>query len=187
MEHETAPKRLDIRALALAGQTLSGSDSLLNYERLVQELRGLEPENAMQTGVLWSVRGESRVGASGAEEPRLLLSVSARLPLVCQRCMGPVDVPVELAQRYRFVATEAIAEAEDDESEEDLLVISREFDLAGLIEDELLMAVPIVPRHETCPVAVAMQVADEAFDDVAGERPNPFAGLKGLMQTRKPG
>ncbi|MFM6992805.1 MAG: YceD family protein [Rhodoferax sp.] len=187
MEHETAPKRLDIKALALAGQTLSGSDLLLNYERLKQELRGLEPESSTQMAVQWSARGEFRSGSSGAGEPWLHLSVSARLPLVCQRCMGPVDVHVELAQRYRFVATEAIAEAEDDEAEEDLLVISREFDLAGLIEDELLMAVPIVPRHDTCPVAVPMQVADEAFDDAAGERPNPFAGLKGLVQTRKPG
>lgn len=101
--------------------------------------------------------------------------------------MGPVDVPVELQQRYRFVATEAVAEAQDDESDEDLLVISREFDLADLIEDELLMAIPIVPKHEICPVKVPMQTADEAFDEVAGERPNPFAGLKGLVKTRKAG
>ncbi len=185
MDFEAAPQRLDIKALALAGQSLSGTDSLLNYERLTQELRGLEPDFARQNGIAWSVSGETRLGPSGAQEPWLHLGVSARLPLVCQRCMGPVDVPVELAQDYRFVATEEMAEAQDDDSEEDVLAISREFNIAELIEDELLMALPIVPKHDTCPVAVAMKVADEAFDDGPGDKPNPFAGLKGLMQTRK--
>ena len=36
-------------------------------------------------------------------------------------------------------------------SEEDLLALSREFDLHELIEDELLMALPVVPKHDECP------------------------------------
>jgi uncharacterized metal-binding protein YceD (DUF177 family) len=69
----------------------------------------------------------------------------------CQRCLTPVDVPLAVERSFRFVADEATAEALDDESEEDLLALSREFDLRELIEDELLMALPVVPRHDECP------------------------------------
>jgi uncharacterized protein len=60
----------------------------------------------------------------------------------CQRCLTPVDVPLDVERSFRFVADEATAEALDDECDEDLLALSREFDLRELIEDELLMACP---------------------------------------------
>jgi len=47
---------------------------------------------------------------------------------------------------FRFVPDEATAMAEDDEAEEDLLVLSGEFDLLALVEDELLMDLPLVPN-----------------------------------------
>lgn len=42
-----------------------------------------------------------------------------------------------------------------------MLVLSREFDLHALIEDELLMALPMVPMHEHCPEAVPMESESE--------------------------
>jgi uncharacterized protein len=33
------------------------------------------------------------------------------------------------------------------------------------VEDELLMALPYIPRHESCPVQVKMEVADPGFED----------------------
>ena len=68
----------------------------------------------------------------------------------------------------------------DDDTEEDLLALSREFDLHGLIEDELLMSLPVVPRHGVCPEPVPMKVADEDFEAASAEKPNPFAALAGL-------
>lgn len=53
---------------------------------------------------------------------------------------------------FRFVPDEETAELEDDDSDEDVLALSSEFNLLELIEDELLMEVPVVPRHEVCPV-----------------------------------
>ena len=61
----------------------------------------------------------------------------------------PVDVPLDVERSFRFVADEATAEALDEECDEDLLALGREFDLRELIEDELLMALPVVPRHES--------------------------------------
>jgi uncharacterized protein len=182
MKQELAPKRVDVKAMALAGQQFEGVESLSNYERLTQDLRDLEPDSVLN----WAAQFETRTGATGAAEPWLKLTLETQFPLVCQRCLGPVDLPVSLAREFRFVATEAIAEDQDDDSEEDLLVQARDFDLAGLIEDELVMALPLIPRHETCPTAVPMSAADLDFE-ASNEKPNPFAGLSGMLNGKHDG
>jgi uncharacterized protein len=176
MKQELAPKRVDVKAAALARQHFSAAEALLNYERLTQDLRDFGAESVLN----WTGQFETRTGATGAAEPWLNLTLETRFPLVCQRCLGPVDLPVQLAREFRFVATEAIAEEQDDDCEEDLLVQARDFDLAGLIEDELVMALPLIPRHDTCPTAVPMSAADLDFE-ASNEKPNPFAGLSGLI------
>ena len=69
-----------------------------------------------------------------------------------------------------------------DRSEEDVLVLSREFNLLELVEDELLMSVPPVPKHEECPAPVKLQAADADFVDAPVEKPNPFAVLQQLKK-----
>ena len=59
---------------------------------------------------------------------------------------------------------------------------SRQFNLAGLIEDELLMALPLVPRHEVCPPGLKMAVADPNFDAQEPEKAHPFAALAKLRR-----
>jgi uncharacterized protein len=86
---------------------------------------------------------------------------------------------VSAERSFRFVADEATAAALDDESEEDFLVISRDFDALALVEDELILALPLVPLHEVCPEVLPMSVADPEFE-AASERPNPFGVLAGL-------
>lgn len=174
MEHKHPPK-LDVRHAATSQWLMEGHDSLSSYERLMQETQGLASENALH----WTARVEVRPDLAGQSAHWLYLTVATTLPQICQRCLGPVEVAVQVAREFRFVESEAVAEQQDDESEEDLLVISREFDLAALMEDEVLMALPLVPRHETCPVNVKMVAADEDFEAPA-EKPNPFAVLAQL-------
>ena len=184
MTKEYSPDRLDVKAFVQAGATLTGHDSLLKYERLAQEAQGLHPD----LHVAWQARGELRHVASkgneAGEQQWLHLTVQCSVPLLCQRCLTPVDVLLEVERSFRFVADEATAEALDDESEEDLLAISREFDLRELIEDELLMALPVVPVHDECPVPVIMASSDEDFEAVTEEKPNPFAALATLRMPK---
>ena len=99
----------------------------------------------------------------------------------CQRCLGPVCAELQVDRAFRFVADEATAIAEDVETEEDLLVLTRHLDLAELVEDELLLALPLVPRHDVCPdpLPLTSSPADEAAED-AEVPPHPFAALAGL-------
>lgn len=180
MTKEHSPDRLDVKAFVQAGATLTGHDSLLKYQRLAEEAQGLHPDLYVD----WQAHGELRHVDGGGEAQWMHLQVQCAVPLLCQRCLGPVDAPLEVDRWFRFVADEATAEALDDEAEEDLLAISREFDLRALIEDELLMALPVVPAHDVCPTRVPMAFSDEAFEAANDEKPNPFAALAGL-QTPK--
>ena len=182
MTKDHSPNQLDIKAFVQAGTRLTGHDSLLKYKRLAEEAQGLHPDLYVD----WQATGELRAVGSEAGQPWLHLQAQATLPMVCQRCMGPVDMPVEVDRSFRFVADEATAEAQDDDAEEDLLAMSREFDLHALIEDELLMDLPVVARHDECPVAVTMESSSEDFDAAEEEKPNPFDALSNF-KADKPG
>ena len=68
-----------------------------------------------------------------------------------------------------------------DDSEDDVLALTRALDLRELVEDELLLALPIVPRHEVCPEPLP-QPADDAAP--AEPAPHPFAALAALKRTK---
>ncbi len=178
MKHEFAPRTVHIAAFAKDGARQVGSETLAHFHRLMEETAGLGGE----TPVDYAVQGHVQTDAAGADEPWIALSASTSLMLTCQRCLGPVDVPVAFDRKFRFVATEELAAVEDEESEEDVLVLSKSFNLLELIEDELLMSMPPAPKHEVCPKRVKLQAADPDFVDEPTEKPNPFAVLQQLKK-----
>lgn len=182
LKNEWDADHLDVRAFARAAGELAGRDALRRYERLMAETQG----RGGDLPVAWRASGELQAVPGAADQVWLTLSVEAVLPLVCQRCLGPVEMPVNVQRRFRFVADEATAEAEDDEAEEDVLVLSRAFDLRGLVEDEVLMALPLVPRHEACPTEVTLSATDADFEQAEDDKPNPFAALAGLRGKGEP-
>lgn len=180
MRKEFVATQLDVLAFAQDGAQLSGADALRQFSRLQAEA----PQAGDTRTVRWTARGEQRAVRGAATQIWLHLQAQVVLPLTCQRCLGPVDVTVQVDRSFRFVADEATAEAEDDEAEEDLLAVSRSFDLQGLIEDELLMEMPVVPRHAQCPADVKLAVADPEFEAQQAAKPNPFAVLHQLKTDK---
>lgn len=179
MKKEFVARKLDVRAFAEAGAELAGQDKVAQHPRLLDETAGQGGEQPVH----WTAQGELRNPGHVQPQVWLRLRAQATLPLTCQRCLLPVDVPVEVDRLFRFVADEATAAAEDDEAEEDLLALSRSFDLVELVEDELLMALPVAPMHEACPEAVPMSAADPDFEAGSG-RENPFAQLAKLKDGK---
>ena len=170
-----------MQAFAREGVPLIETTSLQNLERLANEAQALEPDSTIN----WQASAELRSGSGAEDDVWLHLTAKTSVPLTCQRCMVTVATPLEVDQWYRFVATEDIAMAEDDESEEDLLVMAPQFDLLAVLEDELLMALPLVPMHDECPVAPVMQAGEEALAKEAvekDEKPHPFALLAQLKK-----
>jgi uncharacterized protein len=172
MPKEFNAHRLDVSTFAEDGAELSGTSTLGAHPRLLAETQ----DRGAHQPLTWTARGELRNPRHVHPEVWLHLDAEVVMPLTCQRCLAPVDTPVRVDRSFRFVADEATAEAEDDEADEDLLVLSRQFDLLGLLEDEVLLAMPLVPRHEQCPEPVTLATADpEALQEAP--RPHPFAVL----------
>lgn len=175
------PRRLDVAAfVGVAGQ-LSGQLALGELPRLAEEAQG----DVSGLEVVWQVQGGERAAGDGGLRPCLHVQADVTLPLSCQRCLEPVQVALEVDQHLLFARDEASAEALAEVSEDDVLAMSSELDLIALIEDELLLAMPLVPRHGRCPHPVKMSVQDADFDAAEDEKPHPFAALAELKQRKQ--
>jgi len=171
------PRHLDVAAFTLAGAQLQGSWPLSEMPRLMQDAQqGSNPAADVQ----WAVQGERK--AVAGEDGRVLLHLraGAAVQLVCQRCLQPVAVPLQVHTMLRFVRDESMAEKLDEDSEEDVLALSATLDLHELVEDELILALPVVPRHASCPQPLPMSAGTEA--DAATDQ--PFAGLASMLRDR---
>lgn len=176
MEKKLDPSHLDIVAFARDGANLQGQSLLSALPRLLDE----QFAGDLQAGqVLWRLAGRVVPQSGGADQIWLDLQASVDLPMQCQRCLTPVLEMVEAERSFRFVADETTAAALDDEAEEDILVISRDFDALALIEDELILSLPLVPLHEVCPKVMPMSAVDPEFE-AESAKPNPFGVLAGL-------
>lgn len=169
------PQRLDVAAACAEGLSLSGEWPLAALDRLAD---GEVPAGA-GASVAWAARFEQRPVAGAGPQRWLWLRASAQVRRECQRCLRPVALRLVVDRWVRFVDDEATAAALDADSDDDVLVASRQFDLQALVEDELLLAFPLVPMHEACPDPLPAR-ADEA----EAPRASPFAALASLKRDR---
>ncbi len=126
-----------------------------------------------------AVGSHRRVG--GEDQIWLHLLADADVVLQCQRCLLPLDEAVHVDRHFRFVADEDTAAALDDEIEDEVLALPKALNLRDLVEDEMLLALPLVPRHDVCPQAVPLQFGD--VEEVE-EKANPFASLALLRKDK---
>ncbi len=158
---------------------MTGQTDLSRFPRLKAQFGAAASGQALQ----WRAQFGTRQSPSLQDQAWLTLSIQVGLPLVCQHCLSEFEFLVDAEQLYRFVADEEIAQREDETSAEDLLVLSRTFDLAGLVEDEVIMNLPVLPRHEVCPKPLVRSAVDRDFDQ-APVAENPFAALAQLKNGK---
>lgn len=174
-------QHLDIASFASDAGHLKGQAALQGFERLAREAQADITNLQFQ----WSAVGAQKKSATGSPDNWLFLQVQAHLPRVCQRCLEVVQIPLFVNRAFRFVQSEEVAMEQDEQCDEDLLVLQSEFNLFDLIEDELLMEIPSIAKHETCPKVVKMATKDADFADDPGEKHHPFA-LLARLQDNKP-
>lgn len=174
---------IDVFAMARNHKAWEGQVPLARLARLCTSLTDGPGDRA---GVL---QYRCRAGLDGHGRPSLNLVLAAVLPLRCDRCAQKLDLPLAADRDFFFVATEAeLAAIPVDDAPEEALLGSGQFDLAGLIEDEAILQLPLSPRHPDCrPAAgpMARQSGPAQADDTAGGagRPKPFAGLAALRAS----
>jgi len=192
------PRDLDIFEFARSGREAAGAVRLSQLPRMLNEVPAEAPDR--DTAFTWQAAGFTRqeLQDNGAEEPQpyLQLVVHGSAWLTCQRCLAPYEQAFNADATFRIVQTEAEAdEFPLDDDEVEVIVGSRHFDLVDLIEEELLLSLPLVPKHEVCPevhesLASGADGADgvDSLDDVpeqeieSEERVNPFAALESLRK-----
>jgi uncharacterized protein len=147
---------------AADGRHLEGEVKVSGLERLLEGL-------ADPAGVLhYHIDGT----LDADRKPRLKLSVSGYLVLRCQRCLGGLVWPVGIE-----VVLQPVREGQDIPDEEleedafDALEVGEELDVLALVEDEVLLALPIAPRHDDC---------EPPRPEGRVEKESPFAKLAAL-------
>ena len=179
MKANTDMQHLNVLAFCRDASSVAPRWPLAGMPRLSSSLFG-----AAAAGVLveCSAAGSMQAVTGGEAEPWLHLQAQVSVTLQCQRCLQSLTQPLLVDRRFRFVRDEAQAEQLDETADEDVLVLPPRLDLHELLEDELILALPLVPRHEQdCPTPLPSQAP--AAQEPA---PNPFAALAAL-RTGRPG
>ena len=180
------PAELDIFEFVRRQQFIRGRFSVHHLTRLLDGLPeqpvASQPDAEHEAGIVsFEAQGLGEVEGKAMLE----LSVHATLMLECQRCLGPMRYLVDGKTLFEIVRSESELGSDDEMDEDDepeRVVGSRRFDLAALIEDELILGVPYIPRHEVCP---GQSEKPAAADPEAVERPSPFAVLGKLKDQDK--
>lgn len=118
----------------------------------VSELPRLAGETVDKSG---SIHWLLESGADTLGRPMLLLSVSGAVQLMCQRCLSPLKFEVVSMASLILAKDETSADEIDaalgDDDTFDVIVASGALNVADLVEDEVLLAIPFSPKHEVCP------------------------------------
>jgi len=164
------PEKCDLFQLCEKGADVSGTWPVAKMPRLL--------------GMLGSDSGEAYAEMHFAKSGRnryVKGHVSATIEIQCQRCMDLMTLQVETEFSLGLVETEAQIDKLP-EGYEPLITEGRHF-LPDVIEDEIILAVPIVPVHDSeCSVFMNAQKEEQKTNEVVEqEKPNPFAVLKDML------
>lgn len=133
--------------------------------------------------------GEARGRVDFAREGRIAVAevtVAAEVTLLCQRCLSPLKWSVDSTGRAALVATAAEAERVP-ETLEAVLAPEYRISIRDLVEEELLLALPLVPRHENNECAgdsAGKQSGQGSAAEPAGETHRPFGQLGELFKRQ---
>jgi uncharacterized protein len=164
----TPPDRpFDAEGLARSGAVVERDFPIAGFARLRDRLA--DPSGSA------AVRAEFRRqnGFTSAT-----LTVEAGVVLTCQRCLGPIRRKLKSASQLVFAPEES---PELPAGHEAIGGDPQKVDLAALVEDELLLSLPLIVRHAPAEECNAPGVATKPQPE-AQEMRRPFAGLKDLLK-----
>ena len=132
---------IDSRSFASDGASLRGELPAVALTRLLDLL------TSASGGVQYRITGRSAdLGGS-----QLLVEVDGTLSLCCQRCLETIEYPIQVRSLLEFVdSDDDLTQEELEHDSRDFLPHQKDLDVAALIEDEILLALPTAPRHDDC-------------------------------------
>lgn len=167
----TLPPVLDAWRMVSARRYFEGELPLAVFTRLKDSLTDSEGE----------CRYHLEFGRDALELPFVEIRVETRLPMLCQRSLERYLQPVSVLQRLGLITDEAQEAALPEGTEPLLLDAGGEVRPIELIEDELILALPVVPINPESPELQAAWPGDDDED----AKPHPFAALAALKERNK--
>ena len=153
-----------LQPAAIDGLAFARSASMLEGKLGLESLPRLAQSGCSACVVDFVLRGE--INERGKPELRLVVDGSVRLE--CQRCLDSLDLPLHVAAQLQLAASESEMAVSDDDIER--VLAGREMSVTALVEDEILLALPMVPKHDRCSAAVDLgaKAQGSAFQALAG-------------------
>ena len=104
----------------------------------------------------------------------LQLDIAGEPVLCCQRCLGGVKFPLAIKCRLQLIAPgEDWPDDDLEDDSADAITAETALTVLSLVEDEVLLALPIAPRHEEC---------ESPSAGASGHGSSPFAALAALKK-----
>jgi len=162
---------LDLRKFSDQERVIEGEARVEDFPRLREYRESLD--RPVRVALAFRRDDDGRRRLQGRIETRLLL--------VCQRCLEPVEQDIVATVDLVLVWSEEQAKALPSDLDP-LLARDDRLPLADLVEEELLLAMPLVALHDQCPHSLPDQSGEPDTDTNAD---NPFAVLADLKGRRK--
>lgn len=170
MQTPSLPSRIDPWRLAAEGGRLDGALALAALPRLVTALN--RADGVVKVALVAGVDRQGVHFIAGV--------MHTEVELVCQRCLEPLRVALDATVSLGLVHGEAEADRLPEEYEP-LLVPEGNLGVADLVEDELLLALPRIPRHDD---ACGCKINGyRTLDDL--EHGRPLATLASLLRDSR--
>jgi uncharacterized protein len=99
--------------------------------------------------------------------------------LACQRCMQPMTIALQESFRVMVVPQER---ADEPGGYEPVVADVAHFDVRWFVEEQALLALPLVPMHESMACRPSDETDSAGTDE--GGRQTPFADLRKMLRDR---
>jgi uncharacterized protein len=174
-------EELDLAGAVIDSLKFAAEEDCITGKLALTQLTRLSDILTRRQGWLDCKLAGYRCEIEGERRLCLHLRVTGRLCLRCQRCLAEVGFDCVIDSRMLLIPPGAEWPEEELEAEDyDAIPASRELSVLALVEEEVLLALPIVPRHADCQLpgsAVGLTGADGEESE-----PSPFAVLAGLKK-----
>lgn len=184
MSKDPFPERADTSKLFARNGSISAVLPLHRLARLTANLAGSDAEADTPVQV------ELQFGHDEEGRRRLQGQLQTQVTQLCQRCLQPMQQTLQCTLDLLVLDSEDELEAlpdADDISTDAVVDEAGELDLLALIEDELLLSLPLAPLHEDphCSTVLnTLRSRAQAEADAIEQRANPFAVLAGLKSGK---
>ncbi|MBL0011556.1 MAG: DUF177 domain-containing protein [Nitrosomonas sp.] len=117
------------------------------------------------------------------EKPGLQLEIIGKIHLSCQRCLEKLSHEVDLQTFLVLAKTEAELDQTDEDDTVDAILSTPDMDVVSLIEDEIILSLPISSRHADGECSI--QELESINDNLTSKKQSahPFAALIALKKT----